>query len=289
MISKIKFLFTESIRGLFRARIPAIISSITIAITLVVFSSAYFFYENMVGFTNKFTAQFNIEVFFDPQLSEAKSMELFNDILLIQGIEQGEFIDKTKAAQLFKKYFKDDIDNIIGENPLPMGGNFDIDLAHRSPQRMTRITREIRRMDGVDEAAFQHDVVSRVDKIIDNILGFSIVIGCFILIVSIILVSNTIRLIIHAKQHTIETLHLLGATNGFIKFPFIMEGIYQGLIGSGMALMFLSLLYSLQAYLLESLVRIQLNIPELIISGNLILGITLGLIGSYRGISKYLN
>ena len=289
MISKIKIPFTESIRGLFRASIPAIISSITIAITLVVFTSAYFFYENMVGFTNKFTAQFNIEVFFDPQLSEEKSMGLFNDILLIQGIEQGEFIDKIKAAYLFKKYFKDDISNIIGENPLPMGGNFDIDLDYRSPQRMTRITREIRKMEGVDEAAFQHDVVSRVDKIIDNILGFSIVIGCSILIISIILVSNTIRLIIHSKQHTIETLHLLGATNGFIKFPFIMEGIYQGLIGSGMALIFLSLLHSLQAYLLESLVRIQLHIPELIISGNLILGIILGLIGSYRGISKYLN
>ena len=289
MMSKLTFLLSDSIRALFRARIPAIISSITIAITLVVFSSAYFFYVNMVGFTNKFTAQFNIEVFFDSELSEAKSIQLFNDILLIRGIEQGEFIDKEKAARLFKLYFKDDIQNIIGNNPLPMGGNFDISKSHRSPRMMSKITREIRRKDGVDEAAFQHDVVSRVDQIIDNLLGFSLVIGIAILLISIILVSNTIRLIIHSKQHSIETLHLLGATNSFIRFPFIMEGIYQGLIGSTMALLFLSLLYSLQAYLIESLVRIQLVIPDMIIAGNLMVGILLGLTGSYRGISKYLK
>jgi cell division transport system permease protein len=289
MMSKLTFLLIESVRALFRARVPAIISSITIAITLVVFSSAYFFYENMVGFTNKFTAQFNIEVFFDSELSEKRSVQLFNDILLIRGIEQGEFIDKEKAASLFKRYFKDDINNIIGNNPLPMGGNFDISISHRSPGMMSKITREIRGMGGVDEAAFQHDVVSRVDRIIDNLLGFSIVVGIAILLISIILVSNTIRLIIHAKQHSIETLHLLGATNSFIRFPFIMEGIYQGLIGSSMALLFLSLLYSLQAYLIESLVRIHLVIPDMMIAGNLLVGILLGLTGSYRGISKYLK
>lgn len=289
MISKLRYLLIESLLALFRARVPAIISSITIAITLVVFSSAYFFYENMVGFTNKFTAQFNIEVFFDSGLEQEKSIQLFNDILLIRGIEQGEFIDKEKAASLFKRYFKDDINNIIGNNPLPMGGNFDISISYRSPKMMSQITREIRRMDGVDEAAFQYEVVSRVDRIIDNLLGFSLVVGIAILLISIILVSNTIRLIIHSKQHSIETLHLLGATNSFIRFPFIMEGIFQGLIGSTMALLFLSLLYSLQAYLIESLVRIQLVIPDMMISGNILAGILLGLTGSYRGISKYLK
>ena len=289
MISKLNFLLIESVRALFRARIPAIISSITISITLIVFSSAYFFYENMVGFTNKFTAKYNIEVFFESDLPKKQSLELFNAILLIDGIEQGEFIDKERAAILFKQYFKDDIQNIIGNNPLPMGGNFNISTVYRSSKSMSKITRSIRLMDGVDEAAFQHDVVSRVDQIIDNLLGFSILLGIGILFISIILVSNTIRLIIHAKQYSIETLHLLGATNSFIRFPFIMEGFYQGLIGAIISILTLTFLYSLQSYLIESLVRFELMIPNLIIPGNIVLGIILGLTGSYRGISKYLK
>jgi cell division transport system permease protein len=289
VLSKLLFLLSESFRALFRAKVPAMISSITIAITLIVFSLAFFAYENLIGFTNKFTAQFSIEVFFEPATEVETARELFNHILLIDGVEQGEFIDKEKAAEIFKKYFKDDIQNIIGENPLPMGGNFDISLSHRSPRKMSMITREIRRMSGVDEATFQQGLVSRVDRIVDNLLGFALIIGVTILIISVVLVSNTIRLIIHAKRHTIDTLNLLGATNSFIRFPFIVEGILQGLIGAGLSLLFLYMLYSFQAYMLEPLLNIKLVVPEIILIGNLILGSILGLTGSYRGISKYLK
>ena len=151
------------------------------------------------------------------------------------------------------------------------------------------ITREIRRMSGVDEATFQQGLVSRVDRIVDNLLGFALIIGVTILIISVVLVSNTIRLIIHAKRHTIDTLNLLGATNSFIRFPFIVEGILQGLIGAGLSLLFLYMLYSFQAYMLEPLLNIKLVVPEIILIGNLILGSVLGLTGSYRGISKYLK
>ena len=170
-----------------------------------------------------------------------------------------------------------------------MGGNFDISNDFRSSQFMSIITRQIRKMDGVDEASFQQNVVSRIDQIIDNLLGFSILLGLSILIIAVILVSNTIRLIIHSKQHSIETLHLLGATNSFIRFPFVMEGFYQGLMGAIISISILGLLYSLQSYLIESFVRFQLVVPEMIIISNLLAGVALGLIGSYRGISKYLK
>ena len=103
-----------------------------------------------------------------------------------------------------------------------------------------------------------------------------------------VLVSNTIRLIIHAKRETIETLHLLGATNSFIRFPLVVESIIQGLIGAGFSLLILYMLRSLQAYLLEPLVKLPLVEPANLIGYNLGFGLILALIGSYRGISKYL-
>ena len=288
MITKLLFLLSESFRALFRAKLPAAISSITIAIALVIFSLAYFSYVNLLGYSYKFKSKYRIEVFFHNDLATDDARELFNTILISDGIEQGEFIDKEKASELFKSYFHEDINEIIGENPLPMGGRYDIATDYRNSNKMRRMVREIRRLEGVDVASFQQGIISRVDSIVENILGISMVFGIAIFIIAVILVSNTIRLIIHAKQETIETMHLLGATNSFIRFPFVVEGIIQGVLGAGFSLLILYLLRSLQSYLLEPLVKISLVEPANLIAYNVIFGLLLALIGSYRGISKYL-
>ena len=288
MITKLIFLLAESFRALFRAKLPAVISSITIAITLVIFSLAYFTYVNLLGYSYKFKSKYRIEVFFQNDLNTNEARDLFNTILISDGIEQGEFINKEKAADLFKLYFHEDIIDIIGENPLPMGGRYDINVDYRNSEEMSSMVLVIRRLAGVDVASFQHGVISRVDSIVENILWVSMVLGMIIFIISLILISNTIRLIIHARQEAIETMHLLGATNSFIRFPFVAEGIIQGLIGAGFSLLILYLLRSLQSYLLEPLVRLPLVEPANLIAYNIIFGLMLALIGSYRGISKYL-
>ena len=288
MITKLIFLLAESFRALFRAKLPAAISSITIAITLVIFSLAYFTYVNLLGYSYKFKSKYRIEVFFQSDLNTDEARDLFNTILISDGIEQGEFISEEKAADLFKLYFHEDIIDIIGENPLPMGGRYDINVDYRNSEQMSSMVRDIRRLAGVDVASFQHGVISRVDSIVENILWVSMVLGMIIFIISLILISNTIRLIIHARQEAIETMHLLGATNSFIRFPFVAEGIIQGLIGAGISLLILYLLRSLQSYLLEPLVRLPLVEPANLITYNIIFGLMLALIGSYRGISKYL-
>jgi len=288
MITKFLFLLSESIRALFRAKFPAAISSITIAIALVIFSMAYFTYVNLLGYSYKFKSKYRIEVFFESDLEADKARDLFNTILISNGIEQGEFIGKEKAADLFKSYFNEDIIDIIGENPLPMGGRYDINIDYRNSEQMSRMVRDIQHLEGVDVASFQHGVVSRVDSIIENILGVSMILGIIIFIISVILISNTIRLIIYARQNAIETMHLLGATNSFIRFPFVIEGIIQGIIGAGFSLLILYLLSSLKNYLFEPMVKIPLVEPANLVLYNIIFGLILALIGSYRGISKYL-
>jgi cell division transport system permease protein len=288
MITKLLFLLSESFRALFRAKLPAAISSITIGIALVIFSLAYFTYVNLLGYSYKFKSKYRIEVFFQSDLNADKARDLFNTILISDGIEQGEFINKEKAAELFKSYFHEDINEIIGENPLPMGGRYDIAVDYRNSTQMRSMVLDIRRLEGVDVASFPQGVISRVDSIVENILGVSMAMGIAIFIIAVILVSNTIRLIIHARQEAIETMHLLGATNSFIRFPFVVEGIIQGIIGAGFSLLILYLLRSLQSYLLEPLVNLPLVEPANLIAYNIIFGLILALIGSYRGISKYL-
>ena len=289
MINKLIFLLSESLRALLRTKLPAAISSITIGISLVIFSLAYFTYENLLGYSHQFKSRYRIEVFFYNDLDFDKGRDLFNTILILDGIEQGEFIDKEGASKLFFSFLHEIIEDIVGENPLPMGGRFDISEDYQNADEMQRIVQQIRRMKGVDVASFQHGVISRVDSVIENILGISMALGITIFIISVVLVSNTIRLIIHTKRDTIETLHLLGATHSFIRFPLVVEGIIQGLLGAGFSLLILYMLSSLQEYLLEPIIHLPLVKPSNLIMYNLIFGLLLALIGSYRGISKYLS
>ena len=288
MVTKILFLISESFRTILRAKIPAVISSITIGIVLIIFSLAYFTYDNLLGYSHQFKSKYRIEVFFYNNLDLEQGIDLFNTILIIEGIEQGEFIDKERASELFHSFFNEKIEKIIGENPLPMGGRFEISKNYRDANQMREIVQKIRMMDGVDIASFQQGVISRIDSVIENLFGIFMILGIIIFIISIILVSNTIRLIIHSKQESIETLHLLGATNSFIRFPLVVEGIIQGLLGAGFSISFLFMISSFQEYLFELFMPLPLIMPLDLISFNLILGILLSLIGSYRGIAKYL-
>jgi Cell division protein len=183
MFAKLVFLLAESFRALFRAKLHAVISSITIGIALVIFSLAYLTYINLLGYSYEFKSKYRIEVFFESNLDLNEARDLFNTILVIEGIEQGEFVDKEKAAKLFKSFFKEDINEIIGDNPLPMGGRFDITENYRKFDRMGAIVKQIRYLSGVDVASFQQGIISRVDTIVENILGASMLLGLVIFLI----------------------------------------------------------------------------------------------------------
>ncbi len=288
MTSRLFFLLSESFRGLFRAKIPALISSVTIAITLIVFSIAYFGYVNFIEYSFEFKKRYRIDVFFHTDIATIEGKNIFDTILLIDGIEQGKFIDKDEAADIFKAYFDADIHDVIGNNILPLGGKFDVSPRYRNPSAMELLVRKIKKLDGVDQASYRSGLITRIDRIIENAINISIVIGIGIFILAVILVSNTIRLIIHSKKTTIDTLNLLGATKGFIRFPFLLEGIFQGMLGAVFSLSILWLLNSLIQYILTPILQPISVETAIIVSGNLLVGGFLGLIGSYQGVSKYL-
>tara|TARA_B100001250_G_C19769566_1_gene776437 strand:- start:193 stop:1065 length:873 start_codon:yes stop_codon:yes gene_type:complete len=285
MLSKLVFLISESFRGLFRTKLPVLISCITIAISLVIISIAIFTYYNFIGLSKNIKSEFGIEVFFEHDIAIGDATDLYNQILLIDGIEQGEFIDKDRASKIFEKNFGENVQSMLGENPLPMSANYIVSMDYRFYEDIKGIILQINRLSNVEDVIFQKDTVRKINRIMEMVILIGFLIGLFILFISIVLVSNTIALIIYSKQTTIEILQLLGATNIFIKIPFILEGIIQGFLGSILSIICLFILNSIQIYFSNSIINTELIVPAIIIPSNIILGLLLGLIGSYRGLS----
>ncbi len=288
-VNKVIYLFSEGFKALFRSFIPSIISSLTIGISLLVLSVSYFLYINLESFTSDFKNEYKIEVFFNEGIDLENSLNIFNEILLIDGVEDGVFIDKETASDIFKQEFNEDVNNIIGQNPLPMGGIYGISDNFRTYELMTEISSKIKYLQGVDDAIFPEQAIVKFDRSVRNLLSFSFLIGLFIIIVSYFFVSNTILLVIHSKKDEIRILKLLGANDIFIKSPYMINGILVGVLGSFISLIMLYLLDSISIYLILPYYDFSLANYNFIILLNIFFGSFLGLISSSRSINMIYN
>ena len=289
MISKIKFILIESIRGFYYAWTPALLSCITIGISLIVISISFYSYMMFISYSDSFTNNYELDVFFDDNLSIESAQNIYNRIILHPAILDGEFIDKEKASEKFNEYFNSNIENLLGDNPLPYSAQFLIKDNNRTPDSLLALSSDLSKINGIDSIQYDKEVLIRIHGILNKIMTAFSIIGISIVVISIILVSNTTRLMIHSKKESIQILSLMGATNFFIRIPFLLEGFFQGLIGSLISISVLLILKNLVEYIFIPITTTNDYNFQLIIILNFSLGIMFGLIGSKRAISKYLS
>ena len=285
ILNKIIYLMSESFKSIYRSILQSAVSSLTIAASLIILSITYYLYMNMQEYAYKIKDEYKIEVFFDEKLDLEQALGVFNKILMIDGIDEGRFIDKDNALEIFKKEFDENIINIIGSNPLPMGASYGISPNYRTQSSMIGIADMITEIDNVDEAIFSKGAINKFDKLSRNLLGFSFLLGVFIMFISLFYVSNTIMLVVYSKKDEIKTMNLLGASNFFIKFPYLFKGLILGLLGSCISLLILFWFYKLCFYVLGSSILYQSINYFSIVLMNVIFGVLLGLIGSSRALS----
>ena len=289
LINKITYLFSEGIKSVYRAVLPSLVSSMTIAVSLIILSTSYFLYSNLQYYTTDFKNEYKIEVFFNNNLSLNEGLDTFNKILLIDGIEEGVFIDKETASQIFKKEFDEDILNIIGENPLPMGAIFGVANNFRSFEKMSDITKKIIYMKDIEDAIFPEQAIVKFDRIIRNLLSFAFIVGIFIIVIAYFFVSNTILLVIHSKKNEIKTMQLLGASDIFIKVPYIINGSLLGFFGSIISLIIIFLLYKISLYVILPYYEFNNMNYQLIVLFNISIGCLLGIVGSSKALSNFVK
>ena len=290
MFNKFLYLFNEGLLSLWRTKVPSIVSSLAISVSLIIVSITYSLYLNFEYMITDFKDSYKIEVFFNDDLSKKNCIESFNNILLINGIDKGQFIDKDMAANKFKREFQEDINDVIGRNPLPMSAIYDISKDSRDYNSIKSIVNEIEKNINVESISYEKDAMIQFDSLIKNILAFVFVISLLIILVAVFFVSNTILIIIYSKKRDIEILKLLGASNQFIKFPYYLEGIFQGIIGSLISLIILALFYNILEYLsLSNYIYLDsVNSTNMIVL-NFSFGMLLGFLGSSKALSSYVK
>ncbi len=288
MIDRILYLFSEGIRGLLRTKITAIATIITIGITSSFVMISAQFGENLSKFIEIVRNQYELQIFFKENVDEIKALDIISQLNQFEEVNSSRLITKDEAAKIFENEFGENIFDILDYNPLPYGSVIEISPDKNNSLDVNLFSKKILNIDGVDEVRFQGKLISIIERYYRFFFIFLTLISSLILFATIILISNTIRLTIYARKDLIKVLKLAGATNNFIKIPFLLEGIFEGILGSIIASLLSFSTFELINYFLLNFSNYTLNWSFQL---NLILFFTIiffSWIGSARAVKKFL-
>jgi len=275
----------EGLRGLKRAKFSASISIFTIFLSLVIIAVFLIFIFNVHAIVGQIQSRMELEVFIDNSFTEEQIQELYRQINQLTGIEDVRYISKEKAAEIFKQQFGHDVFEILDDNPLPASFQIILKPQFRSADKVQMVFDQILKFEGIDEIIYRHDLLALLEKYMHIFLILIIIIGSLLALSSIILVSNTIKLIILSRKKIIDIMKLVGATQSFIRRPFLVEGIIQGALGGALAALFFYVLFRIINIEIPNLILIDQRIYILL----LILGLFFGLSGSIIALRKFLK
>ncbi len=282
---RIIFIVREGLQGFKRAPLATTIAMVAIALALFLVGLFGLSVYNLTDLFQRFYQTVHLEVFIDPSLVEAQRSALQSRIRRIPAVERVWYVPPDKALQEFEEEFGEDLITVLKRNPLPPSFRVVLKKEFRDLPTVETIVKQLQSFPEVDEVVFQRELVRFFQKYFKLALAIALVLGTLVLLISILLVFNTIRLTIHGRRNLIEIMRLVGATNFFIKGPFMVEGIVQGMIGGAVACGWLWALVDLaQLFISETIGRPPHFYPLLI--G---FGIVMGFLGSWLSVNKYLK
>lgn len=293
------YLLGEGFRNVFKNKKSSIASLIIMCATMFIFGLFFAVGQNVNHITKTIEEQQGMEVFIFDEATEEQRTELKNKIRSNPYVNTIEEKSKEQALEEMKKMFKDKKflwATYDGENN-PFKASYIITLTDLTKAEDVKTEIETA-TDVVSSIEVRTDTINALIKIADGINIITTVILVILVFISIFIITNTIKLTVHARRKEISIMKYVGATNGFIRWPFMVEGMLIGLISVLISLVVLAFIYNaVIAQIQQSLINGMINIPLLtfqelfktLLTVYLILGIGVGALGSAISMKKYLE
>ena len=268
----------------FNSRLTSVIS-----ISLVLFLLGLILLIGMLG--NKLSVyvkenlSFSIVLKDNQKETEIKKMQKSLDALPF--IKSTEYISKEQAAE---EELGENPETFLGFNPLQASIEVKLHSEYANPDSLQVIEKKIRNYTSVSELLYRKDMMEIVHNNMKRLGLILLTLAAVLMIISFVLISNTIRLLIYSKRFLIHTMKLVGATSGFIRRPFVKYNIVSGIFASILAILMLTgALYYLQNELKGFIQILDMQTLLLVYVAVFALGIVLSVIATIFAVNKYLR
>lgn len=295
------YCFIQGIKNIGRNRIFSLASVATMSLCIFIFGVAYSLTSNIQYMVDNMSNTLCIKVFFENDTTADRIESIGNSIKKFNGVTGIHYTSPDEAWENYKElYFGDEYKDLAegfeNDNPLANSSSYEVYFANANIQR--DLVEYIEKIDGVrktNSSEVTADSLSEVTKLVKLVSGGMLLI---LLLIALFLINNTISIGIKVREEEIKIMRLLGAKNGFIRAPFVVEGLVIGILGAGIPTLVIyfgygyiveyiferfSFISTVLTFMpVEEMFRIYLPIAA-------ILGIGLGFLGSLISLGRHLK
>ncbi len=239
------FFLREALRGLRRSSAPALAALLTVLLTALVLGVFIPIVQATTGTANEVRSRVVADVYVKDSATQAQQSELKRELEATEGVKSVEYISKSEALANAKEKNPGAFDagaELLGANPLPASFRVTPD----DPDRLEGIVAALQpggkpRFEAIDEVRNREEDTNKILSATGLVKALTAGLAALLLFASIALIANTIRLSVFARRREVEVMKLVGATNWFIRWPFVIEGVIVGFFGGLLAVLLLTI------------------------------------------------
>lgn len=293
-IKKIFSFVNDAIEGLWFNRNVVISSIVIVMSSLCLFGAYVSFSSNINYISNQFKSQYAISAYLEKGTPEERIKDIKKELSKISDIATVKFISEKDAIDECREMFGKDSDFLNGlEDDNPLRASFEITLSDIS--KSTTVTEKLKKIIDVSFVNNNQEFVSQIMDISSALKNASLILMLIFALISVFIISNTIKISVAARKEDIYTMRYVGATNDYIVVPFVIEGLIISIIGSliGFVCVIVGYVYCyhIASQYIGSLVQIysmQQIIIKLFVSC-ILFGLLIGVVGSVYSVKRYIK
>lgn len=273
-----------------KVRRSYIVSTISISMVLFLLGSVGYMLTSALTTAHALRSSITLSVELGNKLSDTQQEVIRGEIEKIEGVQSITFLAKeTKMEDAeFRRMFAAEIESILEENPLR--NSFEVSIATPDKAATDAIVDRLSEIKGVEYVAYPASTIEQLHSSLRKITIILVAFGGALLLISIILLNNTIRLAIFSRRYLINTLKLVGATKGYIKRPFLAtaakQGVWAGIIAS---LLFSAALAGLSGAIPELISTAELIKAGIVVGAMIASGLVISLLFTNFAVGKFVN
>lgn len=292
-INTTKYFISDALKSIKRNRTISIAAMVTVLITFFVFGTFILVALNFNKSIEDVASKVELKVYLTDEIKNIDQKEIEIELSRQPGVKEVVYESKEEAFNSFQQSLAENPGLLQGytlqNNPLPSSFIVKLD----NPDAATAIGESVKDMAGIESVSSQQDLIDTITNFVDGIQILGI--GLFILFVgvSIFLITNTIKLTVYSRRREVGIMKFVGATDWFIRWPFIIEGIIIGAVGSLTSSVLLFFTYkAVVSAIVTNMFYVSL-VPVTFVFSTLIWvflagGIAVGAVGSFAALRKFL-